>query len=58
MIFSPYYSTKAKGTGLGLSLVQKIIEAHQGEIEVKSELGQGAVFILRIPLQPPIEQAN
>jgi len=37
------------GTGLGLNLVKKIIEAHGGTIQVKSQPGQGAEFIVRIP---------
>lgn len=49
-IFSPYFTTKARGTGLGLSIVHKIIEAHGGEIEVKSTLHVGTVFYLRFPL--------
>lgn len=49
-IFSPYYTTKAKGTGLGLSLAHKIVEAHDGDIEVKSTLGRGTCFALRLPL--------
>jgi len=49
-IFSPYYTTKARGTGLGLSLVQKIVEAHDGEIEVASTVGKGTRFTLHLPL--------
>lgn len=49
-IFSPYYTTKARGTGLGLSLVQKIVEAHDGETEVVSTEGKGTRFTLHLPL--------
>lgn len=56
-IFSPYYTTKARGTGLGLSLVQKIVEAHDGEIEVGSALGRGTRFTLRFPLAGPGERS-
>jgi signal transduction histidine kinase len=38
-----------RGTGLGLNLVKQIIEAHEGTSEVKSETGQGAEFIIRLP---------
>ncbi len=40
-------------TGLGLSIVKAIIEAHHGQVQVQSELGKGATFILTMPNQPP-----
>jgi len=48
-IFDPYFTTKAKGTGLGLPIVHKIIEAHKGEIKVRSVSGQGTSFTIVIP---------
>jgi two-component system sensor histidine kinase HydH len=48
-IFDPYYTTKTKGTGLGLAIVHKIIEAHNGNIRVRSVPGQGTTFIIGIP---------
>jgi two-component system sensor histidine kinase HydH len=48
-IFDPYYTTKTKGTGLGLAIVHKIIEAHNGNIKVRSVPGQGTTFIISIP---------
>jgi len=49
-IFDPYFTTKPKGTGLGLAIVHKIIEAHRGQIKVRSTIGQGTVFSIALPL--------
>ncbi len=48
-IFEPYFSTKETGTGLGLAIVKKIIEDHDGTIEVGSILGEGTIFIVKLP---------
>ena len=50
-IFDPFFTTKevGKGTGLGLSVSFGIIEKHHGSISVKSKVGQGATFIIRLP---------
>jgi len=48
-IFFPFFTTKADGTGLGLSLVQKIIIAHNGRIEVQSTEGKGTRFTVTLP---------
>lgn len=53
-IFNPFFTTKpvGEGTGLGLSIVYDIIvNKHRGEVEVASELGEGAVFTLKLPLK-------
>jgi two-component system, sporulation sensor kinase E len=49
-IFEPFYTTKKKGTGLGLMIVQRIIRAHNGRIELDSHVGQGTTFRLWLPL--------
>ena len=50
-LFDPFFTTKSSGTGLGLAVSYGIIEQHQGKIEVKSELGQGSVFTISLPVK-------
>jgi signal transduction histidine kinase len=47
--FDPFYSTKAAGTGLGLSIAYSIVQAHRGQITVRSAPGRGAVFTIALP---------
>jgi len=49
-IFEPFYTTKKKGTGLGLMIVQRIVRAHGGHIEVESQVGRGTSFRIWLPL--------
>jgi signal transduction histidine kinase len=49
-IFEPFYTTKKKGTGLGLMIVQRIVRAHSGRIELESHVGRGTTFRLWLPL--------
>lgn len=48
-IFEPYFSTKETGTGLGLAIVKKVVEGHNGAIDVESTVGGGTKFILKFP---------
>lgn len=49
-IFRPFYTTKGEGTGLGLSLARRIVEDHQGRIDVSSTVGYGTTFSVILPL--------
>jgi CheY-like chemotaxis protein/two-component sensor histidine kinase len=50
-VFDPFFTTKGKaGMGLGLAVCYGIIQRHRGSVEVKSELGQGTTFRIRLPI--------
>ncbi len=50
-VFDPFFTTRqaAGGSGLGLAIVEGIVQAHQGRIELWSEVGRGTVFTVRLP---------
>ncbi len=48
-LFSPFYTSKVNGTGLGLPISKKLVDAHGGSIEVESEPGAGAEFLITLP---------
>jgi signal transduction histidine kinase len=48
-IFDPFFTSKMYGPGLGLKFTQRIIQAHEGTISVKSKQGEGTVFTIRLP---------
>jgi signal transduction histidine kinase len=52
-IFHPFFTTKltGQGTGLGLSLSYDIIKAHGGDIKVNTKEGEGAEFIIQLPIR-------
>ena len=50
-VFDPFFTTKGTGVGLGLAIAHRIVELHQGRIEVHSQVGQGAVFTVLLPLE-------
>lgn len=52
-IFEPFYTTKpvGEGSGLGMSISYKVIQNHNGEITVNSELGKGTIFTVQLPMK-------
>lgn len=50
-IFKLYYTTKPNGSGIGLSLVYRIVQMHDGGVEVLSTVGQGTTMIVRLPVR-------
>lgn len=56
-VFDPFVTAgKQKGTGLGLAIVDKIVRDHGGEISVRSSLGEGATFLVRLPADGPASE--
>jgi signal transduction histidine kinase len=51
-MFQPFFTTKATGTGLGLAVVKRIVDAHHGEISVRSAMGGGTTFTVMLPSSP------
>jgi len=50
-LFDPLFTTKAKGVGLGLSICKSILDKHEGDIRVESEVGKGTTFTVSLPTQ-------
>lgn len=48
-LFEPFFTTKTRGTGLGLAVVRKIVDAHDGQVRVESEVGKGTHITLILP---------
>ena len=52
-MFNPFFSTKPQGSGLGLAIVRKIVDAHDGRIDVTTEPGSGTTFTIVLPIAVP-----
>lgn len=57
-VFEPFFTTKEEGTGLGLSIVARIIEEHGGSVAVESIEGQGAAFVISLPILEDTHEQN
>ena len=50
-IFNPFFTTKPQGSGLGLAIVRKIVDAHEGRIDMRGAPGQGTCFRVTLPVE-------
>jgi len=57
-VFSPFFTSKPTGNGLGLAISKKVIDAHGGSIELQSEPGAGAEFVVTLPKRAPSGAAS
>ena len=51
-IFNPFFTTKPQGSGLGLAIVRKIVDAHEGRIDMTTVDGRGTTFRVTLPVEP------
>ncbi|MGA9640100.1 MAG: ATP-binding protein [Terriglobales bacterium] len=57
-IFEPFQSNFEGGTGLGLAIVYQIVQAHEGKVWARSEVGKGSSFVLRLRRMEQMEEAD
>ncbi|HVR39771.1 MAG TPA: ATP-binding protein [Thermoanaerobaculia bacterium] len=49
-MFDPFFTTKPQGSGLGLAIVRKIVDAHDGRIDLRTAVGQGTTIRVTLPV--------
>jgi signal transduction histidine kinase len=49
-VFAPFFTTKARGSGLGLSIVRQIVDAHDGQIDLRTAPGEGTLIRITLPV--------
>jgi two-component system sensor histidine kinase AtoS len=49
-VFDPFFTTKPQGSGLGLAIVRKIVDAHDGRIDLRTGVGQGTTIRVTLPV--------
>jgi signal transduction histidine kinase len=54
-IFTMYYTTKPGGSGIGLHLVRRVVDMHNGDVEILSQVGVGTTVQVRLPAVPASE---
>jgi PAS domain S-box-containing protein len=57
-VFDPYFTTRPSGIGLGLAIAHRIVQGHQGSLDVESHVGSGTTMIIRLPLSGPARRSE
>jgi len=57
-IWTPLFTTKAKGMGFGLAICRRIVEAHNGQISIESEVNKGSTITVILPIDPKIKESE
>lgn len=57
-IMEPFFTTRSQGTGLGLAVVQMVCRAHDGRLELQSDVGAGACFTMCLPIERSVSDTD
>ncbi|PJA81835.1 MAG: two-component sensor histidine kinase, partial [Nitrospirae bacterium CG_4_9_14_3_um_filter_44_28] len=49
-VFEPFYTTKRKGLGLGLAITKRVVEEHEGKVNIRSAVGNGSTVVITLPV--------